>query len=271
MSLNKYIFSYLWTPFIRIFIFPTVKSLALKISTMKQIINFKWVKNLDFFNEKSLLDDLREDVHFKAFGIKHSFFKRTFDIFFSLFVIVFVFSWLFPIIALLIKLNSRGSVLFIQDRVGLNGELFKCYKFRTMQVVNVKYMYTPTTLKDSRVTAVGRFLRKANVDELPQFFNVLKGQMSIVGPRPHPVAFHKTYASFIENIDVRLLVKPGITGLAQIRGYRGDVLDFEENKFRTKKRIAFDILYIKLWSFKTDMWIVYITVVQMLGRKTNGH
>ncbi|MBS1627762.1 MAG: sugar transferase [Bacteroidetes bacterium] len=238
---------------------------------MKQIMNFKRAKNFDTFNEKNLLNDWIDNIQFKAFGINHSFFKRIFDIFFSLFIILFVFSWLFPIIALIIKLSSRGPILFIQDRVGLNGKLFRCYKFRTMKVANVKYMYTPTTSRDTRVTLFGKFLRKTNLDELPQFFNVLKGEMSLVGPRPHPIAFHKTYASFIENIDARLLVKPGITGMAQIRGYRGDVEDFEENKFRTKKRIAFDILYIKLWSFKTDMWIVYTTVVQMLGRKTNGH
>lgn len=234
-------------------------------------MNFKRAKNFDTFNEKNLLNDWIDNIQFKAFGINHSFFKRIFDIFFSLFIILFVFSWLFPIIALIIKLSSRGPILFIQDRVGLNGKLFRCYKFRTMKVANVKYMYTPTTSRDTRVTLFGKFLRKTNLDELPQFFNVLKGEMSLVGPRPHPIAFHKTYASFIENIDARLLVKPGITGMAQIRGYRGDVEDFEENKFRTKKRIAFDILYIKLWSFKTDMWIVYTTVVQMLGRKTNGH
>ena len=234
-------------------------------------MNFKRAKNFDTFNEKNLLNDWIDNIQFKAFGINHSFFKRIFDIFFSLFIILFVFSWLFPIIALIIKLSSRGPILFIQDRVGLNGKLFRCYKFRTMKVANVKYMYTPTTSRDTRVTLFGKFLRKTNLDELPQFFNVLKGEMSLVGPRPHPIAFHKTYASFIENIDARLLVKPGITGMAQIHGYRGDVEDFEENKFRTKKRIAFDILYIKLWSFKTDMWIVYTTVVQMLGRKTNGH
>ena len=135
----------------------------------------------------------------------------------------------------------------------------------------VKYMYTPTSSEDNRITFMGRFLRKTNLDELPQFLNVLKGDMSVVGPRPHAVAFHHTYASFIDFINDRLLVKPGITGLAQIRGYRGDVKDFEENKFRTKKRITLDILYIKLWSFKTDIWIVYTTFMQMIFRQTNAH
>jgi putative colanic acid biosynthesis UDP-glucose lipid carrier transferase len=136
---------------------------------------------------------------------------------------------------------------------------------------NVKYMYTPTTKGDTRITAIGAFLRKSNLDELPQFLNVLRGDMSVVGPRPHAVAFHHTYASFVEFIDDRLLVKPGITGLAQIRGYRGDVKDFDENKFRTRKRIIYDILYIKMWSFRTDLWIIYTTFRQMLIKQTNGH
>lgn len=206
----------------------------------------------------------------KHFDINSNVWKRAFDVCFSFFVIVFVFSWMFPLIALLIKLTSKGPVLFIQERVGLNGKTFHCYKFRTMKSVPVTYMYTPTDRKDTRVTFIGKLLRKTNLDEAPQFLNVLKGDMSIVGPRPHAVAFHNIYASFINDIDRRLLIKPGITGLAQIKGYRGDVKNFEENKFRTKKRIAFDILYIKVWSFETDIWIVYTTFVQMLRRKAVG-
>jgi putative colanic acid biosynthesis UDP-glucose lipid carrier transferase len=219
----------------------------------------------------SELEHLWKELELKAFEINISFGKRFFDILFSLMVIILVFPWLFPIIGLLIKLNSRGPILFIQDRVGLNGKHFKCFKFRTMRVERVKYMYTPTSKKDDRITGIGRLLRSSNLDELPQFLNVLMGDMSIVGPRPHAVAFHHTYASFIDFIDDRLLVKPGITGLAQIRGFRGDVKDFDENKLRTRKRVTFDILYIKLWSFKMDMWIVYTTFAQMVFRKTNAH
>lgn len=199
--------------------------------------------------------------------VKYSLGKRFFDVAFAIFVILFVFSWLFPIIALLIKLTSHGPIFFVQKRVGLNGNIFNCYKFRTMRVSSVKDMYTPTDGKDPRVTVIGHFLRDSSLDELPQFFNVLKGEMSIVGPRPHPCAFHKTYASFIDSIDDRLMVKPGITGLAQIRGYRGDVKDFRENMSRTKKRVALDVLYIKVWSFKTDIWIVYTTFLQVIGFK----
>jgi lipopolysaccharide/colanic/teichoic acid biosynthesis glycosyltransferase len=238
---------------------------------MKSSTFFKRAKLSSFYTDSHLFEDLLQDLQYKSFGINNSFFKRAFDIVFSLALIIGVFSWLFPILAIIIKLTSRGPVFFIQERVGLNGKHFKCYKLRSMKVYNVKYMYTPTSQGDNRITAIGKFLRKTNLDELPQFFNVLIGNMSVVGPRPHAVAFHHTYASFIDFIDDRLLVKPGITGLAQIRGYRGDVKDFEENKFRTMKRITFDILYIKLWSFKTDIWIVYTTLMQMIGRKTNGH
>jgi putative colanic acid biosynthesis UDP-glucose lipid carrier transferase len=210
-------------------------------------------------------------LEFKAYISNSSISKRVFDVLFSGCLTIAIFSWLFPLFALIIKLTSKGPVFFLQDRIGTNGEIFKCFKFRTMKVANVKYMYTPTTHKDSRVTKFGRFLRKTNLDELPQFLNVLKGDMSIVGPRPHPIAFHKTYATFADNINLRLLVKPGITGLAQIKGFRGDVEDFEENKKRTKSRINYDIHYIKLWSAKLDLWIVYTTFTQMIGRKTNGH
>jgi lipopolysaccharide/colanic/teichoic acid biosynthesis glycosyltransferase len=205
---------------------------------------------------------------FKANRVTSSFFKRFLDIFFSVFFLLFIFSWLYPLIAIAIKLDSRGLALFVQERVGLNGKIFKCYKFRTLKTGG-------TTLdKDSLfnseyipVTKVGGFLRKYNLDELPQFINVLVGNMSIVGPRPHAIPFHNLYAEYIEEINLRLLVKPGITGLAQIKGYRGDVRNEEENKRRTQLRVDYDIQYIKNWNIKLDVWIIYITIAQMFGRK----
>ena len=223
------------------------------------------------YQDNTILENLISELEIKAFAVNTSFRKRAFDIFFSFFVIFFIFSWLFPLIALLIKITSKGPVLFVQDRVGLNGNTFKCFKFRTMKVADVKYMYTPTDKSDSRITLIGQFLRKTNLDELPQFFNVLKGDMSIVGPRPHPIAFHNEYATYIDNIDLRHLVKPGITGLAQINGYRGDVLDKDENKKRTAKRIAYDLEYIQNWSFQLDLKIILTTVSQMISNQTNGH
>lgn len=219
--------------------------------------------NSDFYFQN--LENLNGDVVVK------SKVKRVFDIIFSLFVLVFIFSWLYIIVAILIKLTSKGPVLFIQDRVGLNNKYFKCFKFRTMKTVPVKYMYTPTTRGDTRITIIGSFLRKSNLDELPQFINVLLGQMSVVGPRPHAIAFHKIYSSFLPNIKNRQLVKPGITGFAQIVGYRGDVEDFEENKRRTKYRVEYDCMYIANWSLIFDFKIILITIQQMLGTKTKGH
>lgn len=140
-----------------------------------------------------------------------------------------------------------------------------------MRVDDGRYMYTPIAKGNQSITKIGAFLRKTNLDEMPQFINVLLGDMSIVGPRPHAIPFHQTYASFIDFIDFRHLVKPGITGLAQIKGYRGDVTDFEENKMRTIIRIKYDVQYIRIWSFKLDMIIVWKTALQMLGGKTNGH
>jgi len=197
--------------------------------------------------------------------------KRFFDFVISLIFLVLFFSWLYLIIAVLIKLNSKGPVLFKQNRIGLNGVLFLCYKFRTMHTDKIIPRYTPTTPDDPRITSVGKFLRKSNLDELPQLINVLLGNMTIVGPRPHAVAFHERYSKFIPNIDKRLMVKPGITGLAQIRGFRGDVLDEQENKIKTLKRITYDIIYIRKWSIALDIYILIVTAKQMLFRRTNGH
>lgn len=213
----------------------------------------------------------------KANLVNYSFRKRAFDIMFSLCLIVFVFSWLFPIIMLAIIIESGFPVFFFQDRVGLNGKHFKCFKFRSMKrAVTTKQgnsHYTPTAKNDARVTRVGKFLRKTNLDELPQFFNVLKGDMSVVGPRPHAISFHNKYQEMIEGFDIeqRHLVRPGITGLSQINGYRGDVADHYENKFRTKTRIRFDILYIEKWTPYLDLHIVFRTFWNMVVQDTKGH
>lgn len=198
------------------------------------------------------------------------FLKRSFDIVFSLFVIIFIFSWLFPLIALLIKLNSKGSVFYLQERVGVRDQKFRCYKFRTMRTDMQKVEFRPVTEDDPRVTPIGKFLRKSNIDELPQFFNVLKGEMSVVGPRPHPIPFHNKYSEYFEAIKLRHNVKPGITGWAQVHGYRGDVPDEEENRKRTLQRIKYDLWYIENWSFKLDLQIIMMTVWQMITGKTNA-
>ncbi len=199
------------------------------------------------------------------------FVKRTFDILFSLIAIVLVLSWLYPLLFILNKIYSPGPVMFVQDRVGAKDKIFKCYKYRTMHVGNISInKYQPTTEDDPRITRIGKFLRKSNIDELPQFINVLKGEMSIVGPRPHPIAFNEIYKEMVDEIKIRSWVKPGITGWAQIHGYRGDVSDYEENKKRTIKRIEFDLWYIENWSSWLDVQIILTTVWQMVKGDTKG-
>ncbi|MBU2493826.1 MAG: undecaprenyl-phosphate glucose phosphotransferase [Bacteroidetes bacterium] len=198
--------------------------------------------------------------------------KRVFDIVFSFFVIVFVLWWLFPVISILIKLTSKGPVLFLQDRVGTGNKHFKCYKFRTMRLESSldNKSNKIVTKGDSRITEIGSVLRKTNLDEILQFWNVLKGDMSVVGPRPHPIPFNDMYSEFVEEIKLRHRVKPGITGWAQIHGLRGDVDDYEENKLRAKKRIKYDIWYIENWTFGLDIRIIFDTVIQIFTGKNRG-
>lgn len=198
------------------------------------------------------------------------FVKRTFDIVVSFLAILFIGLWLFPIIAVIIKLTSRGTVFFIQDRVGRNGEIFACYKFRTMRAETNQTIYEPVLSVDTRVTGIGRFLRKSNIDELPQIFNVLLGSMSIVGPRPHSIAYDTAYTQFVDYLKVRNFVKPGITGWAQAHGLRGDSADESENKRLIEKRIQFDIWYIENWSFALDLQIILLTVWQIVRGKISG-
>ena len=197
--------------------------------------------------------------------------KRSFDILFSLLISVFVLSWLIPILAILIKADSKGPVLFIQERFGVKNKKFNCYKFRTM--INEKNNYDrffPVFNGDSRITRIGKFLRKTNLDEIPQFINVLKGDMSVVGPRPHAVSFDLKYEKIFEDIKMRYNVRPGITGWAQINGLRGDVQNEEENNQRTMERMKYDLWYIENWSFKLDFQIILITIWHMIKGDTKG-
>jgi len=198
------------------------------------------------------------------------FLKRLFDIIFSSLIIVFFLSWMIPMIAVLIKLDSKGRVFFLQNRVGVKSKNFRLIKFRTMYQNNNKEEFKVTQPGDSRITKIGKYLRKYNLDELPQFINVLIGDMSVVGPRPHAIPYQMKYAEYFEEIKMRHSVKPGITGWAQIHGLRGDVEDEEENKKRTLQRIQYDLWYIENWSFKLDLQIILITIWQMLRGKTNA-
>lgn len=185
----------------------------------------------------------------------NQFIKRAFDIILSIVVLVGVLSWFTPLIAVLIKLDSKGTVFFKQKRNGLDYHEFYCYKFRSMQP-NEKADLEQVSRNDERITRVGRFLRKTSMDELPQFINVLMGDMSVVGPRPHMVSHTHMYAERIDKFMVRHFIKPGITGLAQVSGYRGEVESDED----IVNRVKFDIFYVENWSLFLDIKIVFTTI-----------
>jgi putative colanic acid biosynthesis UDP-glucose lipid carrier transferase len=185
--------------------------------------------------------------------------KRIFDILLSSCIIVFVLSWLTPILAILIKLESKGPVFFKQSRNGFNYEEFDCYKFRSM-TPNKEAHVNQATKGDLRITKLGSFLRKSSMDELPQFFNVLFGDMSVVGPRPHMVSHTNLYAQKVDKFMVRHFVKPGITGLAQTSGFRGEI----ETDKDIINRVKYDIFYIENWSLLLDLKIITQTFVNAL-------
>ena len=189
----------------------------------------------------------------------NKFVKRTFDVILSSLVIVFVLSWLTPLLAILIKLESKGPVFFKQSRNGFNYKEFDCYKFRSMTPNEDAHLFQ-VTRGDQRITKVGKFIRKTSIDELPQFFNVLFGDMSVVGPRPHMVSHTNMYAKRIDKFMVRHFVKPGITGLAQISGFRGEV----ESDKDIIGRVKFDIFYIENWSLLLDLRIIFKTVMNAI-------
>jgi putative colanic acid biosynthesis UDP-glucose lipid carrier transferase len=204
----------------------------------------------DFFPVLSLRKTILNDPLIKVF-------KRLFDIVFSLVVIIGLLSWLVPLLSILIKLESKGPVFFKQGRPGIDENEFLCYKFRSMQINQVSE--TEASKNDPRVTIMGKFMRKTSLDEMPQFINVLLGDMSIVGPRPHLWCQNKAYGNRIKKYTVRHCVKPGITGLAQVKGFRGQI---ETEKDMTN-RIKMDVFYIENWSLILDLKIIYQTVVNV--------
>jgi putative colanic acid biosynthesis UDP-glucose lipid carrier transferase len=185
--------------------------------------------------------------------------KRTFDLLFSLMIIVCVLSWLIPILAILIKLESKGPVFFKQKRNGLNYQEFSCYKFRSMKI-NATADLIQVSRNDPRITKMGTFLRKTSIDELPQFFNVFLGEMSVVGPRPHMISETERFALKVDKFMVRHFVKPGITGMAQTNGFRGEVENDKDIIFRVK----YDIFYMENWSILLDIKIILLTVVNAI-------
>ncbi len=200
-----------------------------------------------------------EDIHWR-------FIKRAFDVAFSLAVLLTIGWWMFPIIAILIKINSKGAVFFKQLRAGKNNRNFYCLKFRSM------YLNEDADLKiaskgDDRITPIGNLLRRTNLDEFPQFFNVIAGHMSVVGPRPHMLSHNEMYSKIIRQYRVRHLVKPGITGWAQVNGYRGETKTERDMQLR----VEHDVWYLENWSFRLDLKIIFLTIWNMVKGEENAY
>jgi len=223
--------------------------------------------NVSMFGNFPILsfgEDRVNEIHWRIL-------KRMFDFSFSLVLFVLLFSWLWPIIGIAIKLSSSGPVFFKQERWGRNNKRFIAYKFRTMIPQSLDLdgngKYQQASKDDPRITKIGKLLRKTNLDELPQFINVIKGEMSLVGPRPHPTPLNMESKKNVKSYLVRHLVKPGITGWAQAHGYRGETKDIR----LMQKRIEHDIWYIDNWSFWLDIQIMILTVWRMVKGDPNAY
>ena len=220
---------------------------------------FRFISNkyqISFFNNIPVIDirnDPLDELHWRIL-------KRGFDLVFSLLFLLLIYSWLGLLIAAAVKITSRGPVYFKQERWGRKNRKFTLYKFRSMvkesRDTDEEGRFLQATRDDARITPIGRILRRMSLDELPQFLNVLKGDMSVVGPRPHAIPMNMESKDVIENYMLRHLVKPGITGWAQVNGFRGET----RAKDRLAKRIEHDMFYIENWSFWFDLRIIFLTV-----------
>jgi putative colanic acid biosysnthesis UDP-glucose lipid carrier transferase len=216
-------------------------------------------KERPFFLEEH--HDARKTTALRDYVEEHKIYfviKRIFDLVVSTLVIVFLLSWLLPILALLIRLDSYGPVFFVQRRTGFLGQSFSCLKFRTMVINNLSDKQQAIE-NDPRITRLGKFLRLTSLDELPQFFNVLIGEMSIVGPRPHMHKDNVDFARVVENYRFRSLLKPGITGMAQVKGYRGPAQDF----YKIFHRYQWDAFYVRNANLSLDFKIIRLTALQI--------
>ncbi len=237
-----------------------------------RFIDFEVVpKAFEFFEKGVFVEQLEHVPFFRRkeeplCKIQNKLLKRAFDIVFSFLVILIIFPILIPLLALLIRLDSKGPIFFIQKRTGYWNKPFKCLKFRSM-TVNKDSDTQQATKGDRRITKIGAFLRRTNLDEIPQFFNVLKGDMSIVGPRPHMLKHTEDYSKLIDNFMIRHEVKPGITGWAQVNGWRGPT----EEVYKMVKRVEYDVDYIESWSFWWDIKIVLLTVFNAFKGEENAH
>lgn len=216
---------------------------------------------LEVFGQMPILTPRKEPLEKKT----NEILKRCFDVLFASFVIIFILSWLIPIIAILIRLDSEGPIFFKQLRSGKGNKPFYCYKFRSMRV-NADSDKKQAIRGDRRITKVGAVLRKTSLDELPQFFNVMMGNMSVVGPRPHMLQHTQDYSVLIKNFMVRHFLTPGITGWAQVRGYRGETIETKA----MANRVEADLWYLENWSLFLDLKIILLTVRQIFRGNENA-
>ena len=220
-------------------------------------------QNIEFYDDTLVVLNVKK----LPFEFSENFIiKRIFDIIFSIIVCLFILTWLIPILWVFIKIESKGPLIFSQKREGLDGRKFICYKFRSMKL-NTMSDEVHAVENDIRVTGIGSFIRKTSIDELPQFLNVIKGDMSVVGPRPHLPSLSSEYQKDVDDYFKRHAVKPGITGLAQVSGYRGEI----KKKSDIKNRVRLDIFYIENWSFLLDVKIILMTVFNVFKGEENAY
>ena len=248
------------------------KALPIIVEADKRLIHFQIVPDFRRFIKKKVELSFLEDLPVVSLRpeplqkVQNRVVKRLFDIFVSFVFLVTVFPLLYLVFGTIIKLTSKGPVFFKQKRTGENGRDFYCYKFRTMQV-NKDADSLQATKGDARVTRIGAFMRKTNIDEMPQFFNVFIGNMSLVGPRPHMLKHTEQYSKLIGEYMLRHLVKPGITGWAQVTGFRGETQTLEQMEGRVKR----DVWYVENWSFLLDLKIMFMTVYNMIKGDSNAY
>ena len=216
----------------------------------------------DFYIEQPIIHLRKEPLE----NVLNKLQKRIFDLIFSILVIVLIYPWLFPIVFFIQKITSKGPVFFIQKRTGQDNKEFGCVKFRTMYI-NKDSELKGTLKDDPRITPFGKFLRKTRIDEFPQFINVFRGQMSVVGPRPHMLKHTEEYSQLIDEFLVRQFVKPGITGWAQTTGYIDETKKLQEMKDKVKK----DVWYIENWTIFLDLKIIALTILNIFRKDENAY
>ena len=238
----------------------------------KECIRFRIVPNLslfisrevhiEYYGELPILSLRKEPLDDAGNRIK----KRMLDMTISLLVTIFILSWLIPLLGLLILLESGSPIFFKQLRTGKNKKPFYCWKFRSMKT-NKEADLKQATRNDGRITILGKFLRKTSLDEFPQFFNVLRGEMSLVGPRPHMVKHTSDYSKVVDKYMIRQFIKPGITGWAQINGFRGEITNPDQIKMRVNK----DLWYLENWTLWLDIQILFLTIYHVFRGDKNAY